>query len=111
VGASVFSVQDKIRVRIYTKSMREYTQFLPTGGRCEPLVDIMFFYIGDQLEWEVELAIPTAVVEPMQLSRFGQLGWTTWLAPDASKTERAYRCDARFHPAERMRQKRAQAAA
>jgi type VI secretion system protein ImpH len=111
VGASVFSVQDKIRVRIYTKSMREYTQFLPTGGRCEPLVDIMFFYIGDQLEWEVELAIPTAVVEPMQLSKFGQLGWTTWLAPDAAKTEQAYRCDARFHPAERMRQKRAQAAA
>jgi type VI secretion system protein ImpH len=111
VGASVFSVQDKIRVRIYARTMREYAQFLPTGGRCEPLVDIMFFYIGDELEWEVELAIPTAVVEPTQLSRFGQLGWTTWLAPDASKADQEYRCDARFHPAERMRQQRAQAAA
>jgi type VI secretion system protein ImpH len=108
VGSSVFSVQDKIRVRIYTKTMREYTQFLPTGGRCEPLVDIMFFYIGDQLDWEVELAIPTAVVEPTRLSKFGQLGWTTWLAPDAERTEQTYRCDARFHPAERMRQQRAQ---
>jgi type VI secretion system protein ImpH len=111
VGASVFSVQDKIRVRIYTKSMREYMQFLPTGSRCEPLVDIMFFYIADELDWEVELAIPTTAVEPTQLSKFGQLGWTTWIAPDAARSDRAYRCDARFHPAERMREKRARAVA
>ena len=43
VGSSVFSIQDKIRIRIYAKNMTEYMQFLPTGGRCEPLVDIMFF--------------------------------------------------------------------
>jgi type VI secretion system protein ImpH len=109
VGASVFSVQDKIRVRLFAKSMREYTQFLPSGGRSEPLVDIMFFYIGDELEWEVELAIPTEQVEPVQLSKFGQLGWTSWLGTDASPEKPAYRADARFHPAERMRQRRKEA--
>jgi type VI secretion system protein ImpH len=109
IGASVFSVQDKIRLRIFTKNMREYTQFLPTGGRCEPLVDIVFFYIGDELDWEVELAIPYDAVEPVQLSKFGQLGWTTWLTTETAKTGQGYRCDARFHPADRMRRKRAQA--
>ena len=111
IGASVFSVQDKIRLRIFTKNMREYVQFLPTGGRCEPLVDIVFFYIADELDWEVELAIPYDAVEPVQLSKFGQLGWTTWLSTETAKAEQGYRCDARFHPADRMRRKRAQARA
>ena len=106
VGSSVFSVQDKIRIRIFTKNMREYGQFLPTGGRCEPLADIVYFYIGDELEWEVELAIPTNEIKPVQLSKFGQLGWTTWMGSNRSSDKPAYRCDARFHPAERVRQKR-----
>ncbi|HVY57273.1 MAG TPA: type VI secretion system baseplate subunit TssG [Xanthobacteraceae bacterium] len=110
VGASIFSVQDKIRIRIFARNLREYTQFLPTGSRSEPLVDLVYFYIGDELEWEVELAIPTRETAPVQLSKFGQLGWTTWIGTDRSPGAPAYRCDARFHPAERMRQRRQEAA-
>jgi len=109
MGASVFSVEDKFRVRIYVRDMAEYVQFLPTGGKCEPLADMVFFYIGDQLDWEVEIAIPAGKVAPARLGTSGQLGWTTWMAPNWAATD-AYRRDARFHPAERMRQKRRQAA-
>jgi len=109
VGASVFSVHDKIRIRLFTKNMREYLQFLPSGGRNEPLVDIMYFYLGDELEWEVELAIPSKEIEPVRLAKFGQLGWTTWVGTDPSPDRPAYRSDARFHPAERMRQRRQEA--
>jgi type VI secretion system protein ImpH len=105
VGQGIFSVQDKIRIRIYTKSLAEYIRFLPTGDLCEPLADLVFFYIGEHLEWELEPAIPTAAVEPVRIGTFGQLGWTTWTAPNWTTTD-AYRCDARFHPAERMQQKR-----
>jgi type VI secretion system protein ImpH len=110
LGASVFSVQDKFRLRIYTDSMAQYVEFLPTGSRCEPLADMVFFYIGDQLDWEVELAIPRGAVEPTQLSKFGQLGWTTWMSPNWSKADQAYRMDARFHPADILRQKRKRSA-
>ena len=68
VGASVFSVQDKISVRIFVQSMADYVKFLPTGGRCEPLADLVFFYIGEQLDWDVELAIPAGAIEPVRLS-------------------------------------------
>jgi type VI secretion system protein ImpH len=105
VGRAIFSVQDKIRLRIYTTSLKQYMRFLPTGDLCEPLADLVFFYIGEQLEWELAPAIPTGSVEPLRLGRFGQLGWTTWMAPNWSTTD-AYRCDARFHPAESMQQKR-----
>jgi len=101
LGASIFSVQDKIQIRLYTKNMAQYQRFLPTGDLCEPLADAVFFYIGDQLEWEVELAIPAGEVIPTKLGSFGQLGWTTWMSPNWSSTD-PYRCDSRFHPSERV---------
>lgn len=104
LGASIFSVQDKIRLRIFVRDMAQYQRFLPTGDLCEPLADAVFFYIGDQLEWEVELAIPSGAVVPTKLGSFGQLGWTSWLSPNWASGEE-YRRDARFHPAERPRRK------
>ena len=35
----------------------------------EPLADAVFFYIGDELEWEVELAIPAGAVVPVRLGQ------------------------------------------
>jgi type VI secretion system protein ImpH len=110
MGASVFSVQDKFRIRIFTTSMVQYLQFLPTGERCEPVVDLVFFYIGDQFDWEVELAIAVGAIEPVRLGTFGQLGWTSWVAPNWAETDREYRCDARFHPAAALAEKRRAAA-
>jgi type VI secretion system protein ImpH len=105
LGRGVYSVQDKIRVRIYTQTLAQYIRFLPSGDLCEPLADLVYFYNGAQLEWDAELAIPPGAVKPIRLGQFGQLGWTTWMSPDWTTTE-AYRRDARFHPAERMERKR-----
>ena len=104
VGASVFSVQDKIRVRIYTRNLKQFERFLPDGDLCEPLADAVYFYIGDQLEWETELAIPAGETAPTRLGSFGRIGWTSWMSPNWASSE-AYRCDTRFHPAERVRRK------
>ena len=106
LGASIFSVQDKIRIRIFTNSLAQYVRFLPTGDLCEHLVDLVFFYNGEQLDWDAELALPAGEASPIRLGTFGQLGWTTWMAPNWTSTDE-YRRDARFHPAERIRHKRA----
>jgi type VI secretion system protein ImpH len=105
LGRTVFSVQDKIRVRIFTKNLAQYIRFLPTGDLCQPLADLVFFYNGEQLDWDAELAIPVGAAESVRIGKFGQLGWTTWMSPNWTLTE-AYRYDARFHPAERMRHQR-----
>jgi type VI secretion system protein ImpH len=105
VGASFYSVQDKIRIRLYVKDMAEYRRFLPEGDRSEPLADMVFFYIGEELDWDIELAIPAKSVEPIALGKSGALGWTSWLAPEWAAVE-TYRCDARFNLAERMRARR-----
>jgi type VI secretion system protein ImpH len=101
LGASIFSVQDKIRIRVFSRSMAQYKRFLPSGDLCRPMADAVFFCIGDQLDWELELAIPAGAVERVELGRQGQIGWTTWMAPSWASGD-AYRCDARFHPAERV---------
>jgi type VI secretion system protein ImpH len=104
IGTSVFSVQDKFRIRIYTRTLKQYMEFLPSGGRCEPLADLIYFYVGEQLDYEVELALPIGEVVPTRLGRFGQLGYTSWMAPNWADTKQRYRCDARFHPAEIMKE-------
>ena len=135
LGASCFSVEDKFRIRLIVRDLEQYRRFLPGGDRCGPLVDLIVFTIGEALDWEVELALPSAEVLPMLLggrgddggsrgprdmpnaealsarSRgFGQIGWTTWLAPNWATSE-SHRCDARFNPAEQARHRREQAAA
>ncbi|ACK51295.1 type VI secretion protein, VC_A0111 family [Methylocella silvestris BL2] len=109
LGASFYSVQDKVRIRIYVPDMKAYRRFLPDGDFCEPLADIVFFYVGEELDWDLELAIPAKAAEPVKLGRSGDLGWTSWVAPDWAAAD-AWRRDARFHPAERMREARARAA-
>lgn len=122
VGASVFSVQDRIRVRIYAANLQQYLEFLPSGRRSRELVDAVYFYLGEELEWDVELALPTKDVVPTSLTSsprpdgaerrvegaakpgpqapgLGMLGWTSWLSPNWAETE-SFRCDARFNLAE-----------
>jgi len=104
LGSSVFSIEDKIRVRIYVRDLAHHEEFLPTGSNnlAKRLADAVFFYLGDELEWDVELAIPSGAIEPVRLGKSGRLGWTTWMAPNWTSKE-PYRYDARFSPADRLR--------
>jgi type VI secretion system protein ImpH len=97
LGAGVSSVQDKFRLRLYATSLSHYLRFLPTGDLARPLADIIRFYVGLVLEFDVELALPADQAPGVQLGRSGQLGWTTWLSPDRSSRDE-WRADARFDP-------------
>ena len=77
------------------RDSRSIMRFLPTGDLCEPLADAVFFYIGDQLDWDVELAIPAGAVEPVaarhsSASSAGPAGWRrTGPTTDAVSSRRA----------------------
>lgn len=110
-GASVFSVSDKIRIRIRTPSFAAYERLLPAGDHARPLADLVLFYLGETLEWDMELALPARAVPPLRLNGRGALGWTCWLAPSAPAEEDAERDDAHFNLAERVRARRSSGAA
>ena len=106
LGSSVYSVEDKFRLRIVAKSLADYERFLPSGDRCEPVADLVFFYIGHDLDWDLELALPAREVEPVCLGKFGRLGYTTWVQRKESAPTEGLRRDARFNPAERVARRR-----
>lgn len=108
VGSGVYSVEDKIRIRIYVKDLTEFEKYLPTGRLSEQLTDAVFFYLGDEFDWDVELALPAGKIEPSRLGAAGRLGWTSWMAPNWAAADVTYRTDARFHPANRRRAKQRQ---
>ncbi len=102
IGAGVYTVQDKIRLRLFASTLADYEQFLPGGDKSRKLSDMVSFYVGPEIEWDVELALPVGEVEPVRLGRSGRLGWTSWVSPNWSVEKDAYRTDARFDLAKRF---------
>ncbi|MDR7040130.1 MULTISPECIES: type VI secretion system baseplate subunit TssG [Methylobacterium] len=104
IGASVFSVEDKIRLRLFARDLEEFGRFLPNGSLCTPLADLLFFYLGSELDCEVEIALPRRSVRPLRLGEAGcALGYTTWMVKSQDPAAKGYRFDARLNPAERAR--------
>jgi type VI secretion system protein ImpH len=101
LGASIYSLQDKFRIRITAKSLNDFQNFLPAGRHCDQLTDAVHFYLGDLLSYEVEIGLPERETRAAALGSFGRLGWTTWMKPKDRTTIGQFRWDCRFHPAER----------
>lgn len=102
LGRSVFSVEDRIRLRIHAADLQVYERLLPGGPECRPLAELVSFYLGDTFEWEVELGLPAESVEPVRLGQIGRLGYTSWIGSGATPDGAPFRRDARFQPAERV---------
>jgi type VI secretion system protein ImpH len=100
VGKRVFSINEKIRIRIKCLSLKQYEEFLPGGAKALKLGDAVFFYMGLRQEFDVELGLEATKLPQMRLGQTGKLGWTSWVAPLAvNKTEvENYRFDARYDP-------------
>lgn len=95
LGARVQSVNDKIRVGVRTESLPEYESFLPGGANFAKLTEMIFWYLGHEVEVEISPALPAAAVRGMTLGISGALGWTGWMAPPTA-TPGTYRSDAVF---------------
>jgi type VI secretion system protein ImpH len=104
VGVASYSVQDKVRVRIHVSGMEQYGRFLPDGDDADALADLVLFYVGQELDWDMEIAVPTSAIAPTRLGDGARLGWTSWMAPNYPRG--GHRCDARFHPVAQREQNR-----
>lgn len=83
LGARVWSVQSKFRLRLGPFNYRTAFDFLPTGDRIGPMCELVRAYVGGEFQFDVQLVIFPEEVPPCQLggaSRSGsRLGWNTWL--------------------------------
>ena len=98
VGSSVLTFDEKVRIRITVASLADYESFLPSGPNAARLGDAIAFYLGEELDWDVELALPTHLAPAAALGRSGRLGWTAWMTPQHPGETRDVLADARFRP-------------
>jgi len=101
-GASMFGVGDKFRVRVFVRDIAHFRRLLPGLPLAQEIADAIFLVIGEEYDWDMELAIPAGEITPVRLGESVQLGWTSWMAPNWTKTDETIRADARFHVVSRI---------
>ena len=78
-GSSVWSCQHKFRLVCGALSFTEFMAMLPGGGSLRRLHDLVRNYVGDELDWDLNLVLKATDVPRLGLGTSGALGWTTWL--------------------------------
>lgn len=87
VGERVWECQSKFRLRVGPVSLAEYQRMLPGGASLVRLVAWVRNYLGDELDWDVQLILHRDEVKTASLGSFGQLGWSTWLEGPLPQTD------------------------
>ena len=80
LGRRVWECQYKFRIIIGPVSLKDYQRLLPGGDSMRKLVDLVRNYIGDELEWDLQLVLKRQERPALQLGRSGQLRRTAWLS-------------------------------
>ncbi len=102
VGQRAFSINEKFRITVKVESLEAYSSLLPNQPGADQIADLVFSYIGHRFEYDVALALPARCVPAAKIGVFGQLGWTSWVAPPSvPDDDKSYVTDARFDLAER----------
>ncbi|APZ92332.1 type VI secretion system baseplate subunit TssG [Fuerstiella marisgermanici] len=87
VGSRVWDVQSRVRIRLGPLTLDEFYEFLPGGQHLECLSEIIRFYLGLELDFDVQLVLRKEDVPPCELSAGPdfqpRLGWNTWMASDS----------------------------
>jgi type VI secretion system protein ImpH len=83
MGRQVWDRQHKVRLHLGPLSLAQYGRFLPIGSARPVLARWMQQLLGDELEWDAQLALRKEEVPPTRLgTRAGngpRLGWVSWL--------------------------------
>ena len=88
IGTRFWSCQQKFRIVIGPLTFQNLCRFLPTQRAFSRILAWVRSYLGDQLDWDVQLVLKAKEVPRLQLGTLGQLGWTTWLRTKESCRDR-----------------------
>ncbi|MFL4472351.1 type VI secretion system baseplate subunit TssG [Tateyamaria armeniaca] len=88
VGERVWTRSAKFRLRIGPLSYDEYQRLLPGTGSLERLRAIVRNYVGDALDWDLNLVLRAADVPKPKLGETVRLGQTSWVGDKTRKKMR-----------------------
>ncbi len=91
VGEKVWSRSAKFRLQIGPLTLKEYERLLPGGAALTRLRAIVRSYVGDVLDWDVNLVLAGDQVPRASLGGSTRLGHTSWIGsrpdPDAERPD------------------------
>jgi type VI secretion system protein ImpH len=90
VGTRVWDRAQSFRLALGPLSLAEYERFLPGSPATTRLKMLVRNFVGDELDWDVNLILARNHVPPFPLGGTLRLGATTWLSggvPDADPAD------------------------
>ncbi|MEZ6130739.1 MAG: type VI secretion system baseplate subunit TssG [Planctomycetaceae bacterium] len=83
VGSRVWDVSSRIRIRLGPLTIDEFHELLPGPGKLTAVAELVRFYIGAQLDFDVQLVLRKQDIPPCRLVSGSadepRLGWNTWM--------------------------------
>lgn len=83
IGERVWDVQSKFRLRLGPLTYAQFCRLMPNGDALRPLCQMTRFYVGPELDFDVQ---PVLAAREVPCCRLGAeeagrpyLGWNTWL--------------------------------
>src|SRR5262245_51617833 len=95
-GEAVWSRSHRFRIIIGPVGLEKFRAFLPPRESLARLVALVRNYIGDELQWDLNLILKKDEVPAWCLGVDGELGMTSWLTTDRRASDAA---DAVIDPA------------
>jgi len=79
IGSHVWQCQQKFRIILGPLNFDEYERLLPGRESGKRLRALVRNYVGDSMNWDVNLVLKKEKVPTMRLGKDSLLGWNTWL--------------------------------
>jgi type VI secretion system protein ImpH len=79
IGDYAWECQQKFRIILGPLDYEQYERLLPGRQSGKRLRAMVRNYVGDSLNWDVNLVLKKENVKPIKLGEADLLGWNTWL--------------------------------
>ena len=79
LGRRSWQCQFGFRVVLLDLDRAQFLQFLPGTSRLAQLGELVRFFVGDEMRWDLELHLAPCAAPPLHLACGARLGWSTWL--------------------------------
>jgi type VI secretion system protein ImpH len=82
IGDEIWDQQSGLRIRVGPLTLNQYLEFLPGGPAHQPLRALVRFFVGNELDCELQLVLKKDEVPRCELGNDSpsapRLGWLTW---------------------------------
>ena len=89
IGSRVWSRNAKFRLVVGPVGLEEYERLLPGGASLAKLAAIVRNYVGDTLDWDVNVILRGDEVPSAQLGGATRLGQTSWVGARKTRADAA----------------------